>query len=136
MKAYIGALLRQIKKASGIVGRVEVSFPSPPEMYKLNRQYRGKSKITDILSFPSTTSAQEARSLVSNDEHLGQIMLSLETIRRRCRNRHLKCHLQRLLVHGFAHLLHYDHHSRKEYLRMRSYESFLQCRLRDSSQSE
>lgn len=127
MKAYIGALLRRIKEKSACAGRVEVSFPSPAEMYTLNLKYRGKAKVTDILSFPSTMNAQEARSLVSNDEHLGHIVMSLETIKRRCRNRNLKLHLQRLLVHGFAHLLHYDHHRKQDYLRMRSFESFLQC---------
>jgi probable rRNA maturation factor len=66
---------------------------------ELNRDYRGKDKPTNVLSFPG------------DDEYLGDIVLALETVEReaKAQGKTVKHHTMHLLVHGVLHLLGYDH---------------------------
>lgn len=65
----------------------------------LNRDFRGKDKPTNVLSFPG------------EEEHLGDIVLALETIECEAdaQGKSFKDHTKHLLVHGTLHLLGYDH---------------------------
>jgi probable rRNA maturation factor len=88
-----------------------------PEIHTLNRQYRGKDKPTDVLSFPL---ADELQPLL-----LGDVVISVETAARQAQQRGhaLRGELQTLLIHGILHLLGYDHEvSRSEAIRMRRKE--------------
>lgn len=82
-------------------------------IHALNRQYRGKDKPTDVLSFPLADEIQPSV--------LGDVVISVETAARQAqRRRHsLREELQILLIHGILHLLGYDHEvSRSEAIRM------------------
>lgn len=84
-----------------------------PTIHDLNRQYRGKDKPTDVLSFPL---ADEVQPFL-----LGEVVISVDTAARQAqRRRHsLPEELQILLIHGILHLLGYDHEiSRSEAIRM------------------
>lgn len=84
-----------------------------PTIHALNRQYRGKDKPTDVLSFPL---ADEIQPFL-----LGDVVISIETAARQAqRRRHsLPEEVQTLLIHGILHLLGYDHEvSRSEAIRM------------------
>ena len=75
----------------------------------LNRQWRGKDEATNVLSFP-------ARSASCDDEVpclLGDIVIAYETAAREAaaEGKPLLHHLSHLAVHGFLHLLGYDHES-------------------------
>jgi probable rRNA maturation factor len=88
-----------------------------PEIHALNRQYRGKDKPTDVLSFPL---ADELQPFL-----LGDVIISVETAARQAQRRGhtLREELQTLLIHGILHLLGYDHEvSRSEAIRMRRKE--------------
>jgi probable rRNA maturation factor len=88
-----------------------------PEIQILNRQYRGKDKPTDVLSFPLADALQPFL--------LGDVVISVETAARQAQRRghSLREELQILLVHGILHLLGYDHEiSRSEAIRMRRKE--------------
>jgi len=65
----------------------------------LNKTYRGKDKATNVLSF------------VGEGEHLGDIILALETIEREAKEQQktFRSHAIHLIVHGMLHLLGYDH---------------------------
>ncbi len=69
-------------------------------MRGLNRRYRGKDRSTDVLSFPSAGSG-----------FLGDIVVSVPFASREARRRKapVSRELDRLLLHGFLHLLGYDH---------------------------
>jgi probable rRNA maturation factor len=87
------------------------------EVHALNRQYRGKDKPTDVLSFPLADELQPSL--------LGDVVISVETAARQARRRghSLREELQTLLIHGVLHLLGYDHEvSRSEAIRMRRKE--------------
>lgn len=70
----------------------------------LNRDWRGLDKATNVLSFP-TPGPLAARPL------LGDIAVSWQTTRREAddEGKPVADHLAHLLVHGFLHLLGYDH---------------------------
>jgi probable rRNA maturation factor len=92
------------------------------EMKRLNREYRGRDRTTDVLSF----SQLEGDEVPACDEiHLGDVVISLPRARSQARfgGWTLEEELLRLLVHGVLHALGYDHEkSRREALRMRREE--------------
>jgi probable rRNA maturation factor len=98
-------------------------------MRSLNRQYRGKDRTTDVLSFP----LREGRFSRVQPHVLGDIVLSLPAAARQAKAAGEPYHIEieRLLVHGYLHLLGYDHErSRAEARRMDGREQ----RLREALQ--
>jgi probable rRNA maturation factor len=81
----------------------------------LNRDWRGVDAATNVLSFP----AKNARGA-----HLGDIILAFETIAREARRERkpLAHHIAHLAVHGFLHLVGYDHERNKDALVMEQAE--------------
>ncbi|HEX4411715.1 MAG TPA: rRNA maturation RNase YbeY [Xanthobacteraceae bacterium] len=71
----------------------------------LNRDWRGVDAATNVLSFPATKSKRPGSG------HLGDVILALETITREARSegKPFDHHLAHLGVHGFLHLIGYDH---------------------------
>jgi probable rRNA maturation factor len=69
----------------------------------LNRDWRGIDKATNVLSFPAKTGSPEP--------HLGDIVLAFETVAREARaeDKPFAHHVAHLAVHGFLHLIGYDH---------------------------
>ena len=74
---------------------------------KLNREWRGKDKATDVLSFP----AGELPRGTPGPRPLGDVVISLDTARRQAKEygRTLEQELDRYLAHGLLHLLGHDH---------------------------
>jgi probable rRNA maturation factor len=73
----------------------------------LNRDYRGQDRPTDVLSF----AMREGEDGDADDPVLGDVVISLETAARQAaeRGHSVGREVQFLLVHGFLHLLGYDH---------------------------
>jgi len=73
---------------------------------RLNRDYRGKDKTTDVLSF-------EGDHQIGDDERraLGDIIISLPQAKRQAASfgHSVRAEVVRLMVHGIAHLIGYDH---------------------------
>ena len=76
----------------------------------LNAQWRGRAEPTNVLSFPAPPVAGASVS-ESGAGHLGDIAIACETVMREAREqgRTVSAHLAHLSVHGFLHLLGYDH---------------------------
>jgi len=83
-----------------VSGEVALVFAGDGALRRLNRDYRGKDKPTDVLSFPG-----------SPETGLGDIVISVETARRNARRggRTVPQELDVLALHGFLHVLGYDH---------------------------
>lgn len=83
---------------------VSVHFTDDREMAALNRQYRGKNRTTDVLTFPGERMPDGACML-------GDIVISVEQARRQATaERHaLATEIRYLLLHGVIHALGYDH---------------------------
>lgn len=97
----VGAAFEHTK----IPGACEISIVLADNAFiqNLNRDYRGKDKPTNVLSF-----AQGDENFTGS---LGDIVLAYETIEREsiAQQKTFSDHLTHLLVHGFLHLLGHDH---------------------------
>ena len=91
---------------------VSVSFVSNSEIRSLNKQYRNKDSVTDVLSFPLTSDdgTQEIDSETGN-VLLGDIVISIETAVKQASiyGHSLSREIGFLTVHSMLHLLGYDH---------------------------
>ena len=99
---------------------VSVVFVDDAYIHRLNREYRGVDRPTDVLSFAMQEMVDEEPAVDEDfqaefDENegplLGDIIISLETAVRQAKeyNHSLEREVAFLAVHGFLHLLGYDH---------------------------
>lgn len=83
---------------------------SSDEIKKLNKQYRGKDKKTNVLSFPSK-SKDSIYWPESSRYHLGDIVICPEIIELEAKRqkKEIKSHWCHIVIHGFLHLFGFDH---------------------------
>ena len=87
-------------------------FADDAEMHDLNREWRGKDKPTNVLSFPMLERAELlALGPDGPPELLGDIALALETCTREAAEKGvpLQTHAAHLIIHGLLHLAGFDH---------------------------
>lgn len=113
-----GKALRQLGRPDA---EISVVFVNDYRIRSLNRIYRNKDRVTDVLAFSLSHGA-----LVRGDlpEFLGEVVISAPKAQRQARaaGRSLSSELGWLLVHGILHLSGYDHERPKDALRMRRKE--------------
>jgi probable rRNA maturation factor len=92
----------------------------------LNREWRGIDKPTNVLSFPAATTKASVRMPL-----FGDIVMAYETLKRECddEDRIFLHHLAHLTVHGFLHLIGYDHQVEAQAEEMEGLESKIMTRL-------
>ncbi|HEX7056944.1 MAG TPA: rRNA maturation RNase YbeY [Bacilli bacterium] len=117
--AMLHKLLGTAGKKEGIAeGEVALTFVDDAKIRALNKEYRGLDKATDVLSFPMLESKEEepeifydAKEADTLPELLGDIVISVP--RAQAQSEEYGHSLEReigfLFVHGFLHLLGYDH---------------------------
>ena len=133
VRAAARRALRRGAAASGLAlpRRVElgVSLADDACQQRLNRDYRGRDRPTNVLAFPAwapgETLASDAPLL------LGDVVLAFETVTREAEEQRkpLVDHLSHLTVHGVLHLLGYDHQAPDEALLMEALESSILASL-------
>jgi len=94
-------VLEGAARALKVTGEVAVLVTGDAAVRRLNAQYRGKDKPTDVLSFPGP----------GGEAGLGDIVISVDTAARNAPavGRSLAQELDILALHGFLHVLGYDH---------------------------
>ena len=82
---------------------------------KLNKKFRNKNKHTDILSFPFHQKSKKMREI-----YLGDIIISLNYMNksRSLNITDFKENVVKIFIHGFLHLLDFDHIKKKDYIKM------------------
>lgn len=92
-------------------GEVSVTFVSDEDIHALNLEYRGVDKPTDVLSFAQREGEDQFSFPAELLELLGDIVISMPTALRQAQEygHSLRREVAFLLVHGFLHLLGYDH---------------------------
>lgn len=121
------AAVKASKKPASISRRnleINILLTTDSEVRKLNRDFRGIDKPTNVLSFPqislppppdkgraATVPLPRAESLC-----LGDIVLAAQTVRRECKaeDKTLENHTLHLVIHGVLHLFGYDHLRQKD----------------------
>jgi probable rRNA maturation factor len=104
-------------------GEVSIVLTDDSTIQALNRDWRGIDKPTNVLSFPASKATREALR--------GDIVIAYETLRRECdeEDRVFQHHLAHLSVHGFLHLIGYDHETDAQAEVMEGLESKIMARM-------
>jgi probable rRNA maturation factor len=99
-------------------GEVSVMLTDDETIRTLNRDWRKIDKATNVLSFPAPDTA-------GAEKMFGDIVIAYETLVRECdeEDRVFPHHLAHLTVHGFLHLIGYDHQTDSEADAMEALES-------------
>jgi probable rRNA maturation factor len=94
------------RRAAGLRGAVSVLITGNSTMRRLNAHFRGKTKATDVLSFPAAGSA---------NGFAGDIAISLDIAERNARllGHSVADEIRILILHGMLHLAGYDHEDDK-----------------------
>jgi probable rRNA maturation factor len=99
--ARLRRILGGAAAALRVRGEVSLVLAGDRLLRRLNRAYRGHDRPTDVLSFPGD----------GGEAGLGDVVISVETAERNARagGRTLPQELDVLVLHGFLHVLGYDH---------------------------
>lgn len=118
--AVAEATLRYMRRAGH---EVSLLFCRDQEMRELNLRHRNQDRPTDVLSFSQTEvsadgdtdagPSPEIPAFPGNQQHLGDIVISIDTVRRNAEQWEVAYpqELRRVVVHGVLHLLGMDHTS-------------------------
>jgi probable rRNA maturation factor len=101
----LARVLAAAATAEGVGGTVSLLLGDDAAIAALNKEFRGKDGPTNVLSFPPAQPGQGA------ERFLGDIALAAETIvaEAEFQGKRFENHAAHLVVHGFLHLLGYDH---------------------------
>jgi probable rRNA maturation factor len=120
---------RSVMEAAAAVsttaGELAIVLTDDSAIRQLNREWRNKDATTNVLSFPMPAAATGETML------LGDIVIAYETTAREAlaEGKPLRNHLAHLAVHGFLHLVGYDHETDREADAMESLEAVILSRL-------
>lgn len=108
-------------------GEIFLLFTSDAEIRLMNRDWRGKDKATNVLSFP----AADMPLPDGETAPLGDVVLAYETVAQEAeeQGKTLAHHTSHLIVHGILHLLGYDHENDDEADEMENEERLILARL-------
>lgn len=111
--------LKQSKAKVTGVAELSIVLTDDAEQQELNREWRGIDKPTNVLSFPQIEPFGPVSGI------LGDIVLARETLEREAADlqKPLTDHFTHLVVHGFLHILGYDHMEEGEALEMEGLET-------------
>lgn len=111
------SVLRAVGRARD---ELTLSLVGDDEIRELNRDYRGKRRATDVLSF----SLLEGEDTSHRGKLLGDVVISVDTARRQARQRRRSLDevVAKLLIHGVLHVIGHDHEVDAEARAMRSEE--------------
>jgi probable rRNA maturation factor len=119
--ARLTRVLRRAAEALDVKGEVALVLAGDRVLHEMNRTYRGKDKPTDVLSFPGTCQSHAGGPVGARRDacaacagqmaSLGDIVISVETAELNAKRlkRTLPQELDVLALHGFLHVLGYDH---------------------------
>jgi rRNA maturation RNase YbeY len=110
LKAQVSLALRRLGRARSSVA---ILLTDDLEIRALNRDYRHHDRATDVLSFHLQELTGEADP-AGDAINLGDIVISVQTARRRSAGKRLPSELHRLAIHGLCHLFGHDHRRQPE----------------------
>lgn len=126
---------------------ISITLTNPEEIKKINKQYRNINKATDVLSFPMfekeelDTMVQDSAKKdqvddTENDENqvrdiLGDIVISIQKVQEQAKEygHSFERELSYMVVHGFYHLMGYDHMVEDDKKQMRAKEENILAKL-------
>ena len=110
LKKKFNKLLNKFKITSN-AQEISIFLTSNEKMRQLNLRFRKKNKPTDVLSFPINIVKKKIG-------YLGDIAISYEIVNKRSRRTNFNYEFDKMWVHGYLHLLGYDHKKIREFEKM------------------
>ena len=124
---------------------ISIILTTPQNIHEINKQYRNVDRETDVLSFPMFEKQELEKKIKDNNfEHediLGDIVISIEKVNEQAKEygHSFEREFAYMLVHGFYHLMGYDHIEEKDKIIMRPKEENILNKLgirRDEANEE
>ena len=121
-KKYFNRKLKKISKILKLYKNMTftILLTNSLNMKKLNKKFRKRNKSTDVLSFP-VFSKKNLASIKEKKIYIGDLAASYEIINSRSKKKFLT-EFDKVWVHGFLHLIGYDHVKNKDYNKMNKIE--------------
>ena len=123
-KNYIKKKVSKIKRNKFLKGNnkeFSLFLTSSKKMKNLNFKFKNKNKSTDVLSFPNNDK-------FLNTGYLGDVAINFEIVNKRSKNTNFNYAFDRMWVHGYLHLLGFDHKKIKDFDKMSKIEKkILDC---------
>ena len=107
---------------------ITVAFTNPENIQNINKEYRNIEQPTDVLSFPMFQKEELDKKIQENDfsyqDVLGDIVISIPKVEEQAKEygHSFERELSYMLVHGFYHLMGYDHMEESDKKEMRAKE--------------
>lgn len=107
---------------------ISITLTTPEHIHEINKQYRNVDRATDVLSFPMFEKEEIDSKIANHDfEHedvLGDIVISIEQVEKQAKEygHSFEREFAYMLVHGFYHLMGYDHIKEEDKVIMRPKE--------------
>ena len=114
---------------------ISITLTTPKHIHEINKQYRNVDKETDVLSFPMFEKEELDKKIKKQDfQHedvLGDIVISIERVEGQAKEygHSFERELAYMVVHGFYHLMGYDHIEEKDKIKMRPKEENVLTKL-------
>ncbi len=114
---------------------ISITLTNPENIKRINNQFRGIDKETDVLSFPMFEK-EELDKMIKNNKFdlvdiLGDVVISIQKVEEQAKEygHSFERELAYMLVHGFYHLMGYDHMIDMDKLKMREKEEIVLNKL-------
>lgn len=110
---------------------ITVTFTTPENIRTINQQYRNIDRATDVLSFPmferKEIEEKTKNNLFEHEDILGDIIISIDKVKEQAEEygHSFERELSYMLVHGFYHLMGYDHIQEEDKKEMRKKEEHI-----------
>ena len=106
---WVNSVVNKILKELNRKGNVSIALIEDKEIKKINKKYRKKDEVTDVLSFSNLES--EKLAIPEGADYLGEIIIGYEEMKRQSteHGHSERRELLTLLIHGVLHLLGYEH---------------------------
>lgn len=106
-------VIKELKLGKKNIG-LSVNLVGETKIKELNKRYRNKDRVTDVLSFPMSEKSQIQDSrfkILDSSTDLGDIFICLSFAKNEAKSENISVDrkLAQLTVHGFLHLMGYDH---------------------------
>ncbi len=119
----------QVEKIEHLNFYLGITLTSPEEIHRLNKEFRNVDKETDVLSFPmfekeEIEKIKEQNKVNMLPEVLGDIVISVSRVEEQAKEygHSFERELAYMVVHGFYHVMGYDHMEENEKAIMREKE--------------
>lgn len=111
---------------------VNIILTNPENIRKMNKEYRDIDKETDVLSFPMFEKGELEKRKNLNLDILGDIVISIDRVKDQAKEygHSFERELSYMAVHGFYHLMGYDHIKEEDKTIMRQKEEMVLQKLK------